>query len=73
MTRVRDPLSEAVVHLISDGYRVWRSWLSTPGGHQANLDPIIDDPVTDPIGVANLPDTERAVRRRRSWDLVFVA
>ena len=73
MTRVRDPLSEALVYFIIDCYRVWRSWLSTLGSDKANRDPIINDPVTDPVRVANLPDAERAFGRRRSRDLVFVA
>ena len=43
------------------------------GCHEADIDPVVYDPMTDPVSFANLPDTERAPGRRRSMDLVFVA
>ena len=43
------------------------------GSDEANIDPIVDDPVTDPISIANLPDIKRVIGRRRRRDLVFVA
>ena len=73
MARVHDPLSEMPVYLVGDCYSVWRSWFSALGGDKTNFDPIVDDPVTDAVLVADLPNTKRAVGRGRSRDLVFVA
>ena len=73
MARIRDPLSESFVYLIGHRYRVPCRRFSARGSDKADLDPIVNDPVTDSIPVADLPDTKRAIRRWKSRDLVFVA
>src|ERR1700687_4373062 len=71
--RVGNPIPQSVICRVGDRDDVWQSELSLLCCYEAPVDPVIYDPHTDAVSLANLFDGKRIGGKRRAGDLMLVA
>src|SRR6202050_4630571 len=71
--RVGNPIPQSVICGVGDREDVWQAGLLLLCCYEAAVDPVIDDPHTDAVSLANLIDVERTGRKRRAGNAMLVA
>src|ERR1700674_3671026 len=71
--RVGNPIPQSAICRVGDRDDVWQAGLPLLCCYEAAVDPVIDDPHTDAVSLANLVDVERTGGKRRAEDAILVS
>src|SRR5712691_517384 len=71
--RVGNPIPQSVICRVGDRDDVWQAGLPLLCCYEAAVDPVIDDPHTDTVSLANLVDVKRTGGKRRARNAMLVA
>src|SRR6202521_5613847 len=71
--RVGNPIPQSAICRVGDRDDVWQAGLPLLCCYEAAVDPVIDDPHTDAVSLANLVDVERTGGKRRAGNAILVS
>src|ERR1700687_3944876 len=71
--RVGNPIPQSAICRVGDRDDVWQAGLPLLCCYEAAVDPVIDDPHTDAVSIANLVDVERTGGKRRAGNAILVS
>src|ERR1700731_3454514 len=68
-----NPIPQSMIYRVGDCYGGWQAGLPLLCSYEAAVDPVIDDPHTDAVSLANLVDVQRTAGKRRAGNAILVA
>src|SRR5579864_7880111 len=69
--RVGNPIPQSAICRVGDRDDVWQARLPLLGCYETAVDPVIDDPHTDAVSLANLFDVECTGGKRRAGNAIL--
>src|SRR6202140_4239108 len=70
--RVGNPIPQSAICRVGDRYDVWQAGLPLLCCYEAAVDPVIDDPHTHAVSLANLVDVARTGGKRRAGNGILL-
>src|ERR1700692_536686 len=70
---VGNPIPQSMIYRVGVRDGVWQAGLPLLCSYEAAVDPVIDDPHTDAVSLANLVDVQRTAGKRRAGNAILVA
>src|SRR4029077_7011666 len=70
--RVCNQIPQSAICRVGDGDDVWHAGVPLLCCYKPAADPVIDDPHTDAVSLANLADVERTGGKRRAGNAILV-